>query len=332
MSIENRLVRYKDLKPCTNAFIDTRSPGSDKKENFTVIGPGVAENPDQHVHISIPHGFNIGGARQPAGCLNSQHSHLTEEVFVIHFGDWDFISGVNADDGRIRLHKGDIISIPMDIFRGFENVGQGLGYLHAVLGSDDPGRVTWAPSVFEMAKEYGLVLLEDGSLVDTTLGETIPDGAKVMPVTSKEEIAKHRVVGSEAMNDIIIRTKDFPWSTDTVLSKYAGVEEAGLVGPSNEIEGIVASKLNWNHGFVVRALKLQAGAQIPQHTRSEEEVIFVHQGTLDIIVDDQAVTLSEGDNFTTPIDSVRQFNNNSEAEVIVYITRRGDHPQAPVFI
>ncbi|WP_435275389.1 hypothetical protein ACMAZF_19625 [Psychrobium sp. nBUS_13] len=41
MSLENRAVRYQDLKPCTNAFIDTRSPGSDKKENFTVIGPGL---------------------------------------------------------------------------------------------------------------------------------------------------------------------------------------------------------------------------------------------------------------------------------------------------
>ena len=53
MNIESRLVRYSELKPCTNAFIDTRSPGSDKKENFTVIGPGVAENPNQHVHIGI---------------------------------------------------------------------------------------------------------------------------------------------------------------------------------------------------------------------------------------------------------------------------------------
>lgn len=332
MNLEDRLVRYSDLKPCTNAFIDTRSPGSDKKENFTVIGPGVAENPDQHVHISIPHGFNIGGARQPAGCLNSQHSHLTEEVFVIHFGDWDFISGVNADDGRIRLYKGDIISIPMDIFRGFENVGEGLGYLHAVLGSDDPGRVTWAPAVFEMAKEYGLVLLEDGSLVDTTLGEVIPDNVSAMPITSKVEIDKHRVVGSDAMNDIIIRTEDFPWSKNTVLAQFNGVEEAGLVGPSNSDEGIVASKLNWSHGFVVRALKLQPGALIPNHTRSEEEVLFIHQGDLDIIVNEQALSLGEGDNFTTPINSVRQFKNSSNAEVIVYVTRRNDQPSAPNFI
>ena len=51
MNLRNRLVRYDELAPCLTAFIDTRSPGSDRKENFTIIGPGVAENPEQHVHI-----------------------------------------------------------------------------------------------------------------------------------------------------------------------------------------------------------------------------------------------------------------------------------------
>ena len=258
MTVKNRLIKYADLKPCTNAFIDTRSPGSDKKENFTLIGPGVAENPDQHIHISIPHGFNIGGARQPSGCLNSQHSHLTEEVFVIHKGTWSFISGVNADDGKVILNEGDIISIPMDIFRGFENVGDDIGYLHAVLGGDDPGRVTWAPKVFELAKKYGLVLLEDGSLVDTTLGEVIPDDKKPMPVTSAEEIAQHRIVNSDDMNAIVQRTADFNWSKNTCLSQFEGVEEAALVGAACPQESLPSSKLNWSHNFVVRALKLSA--------------------------------------------------------------------------
>ena len=67
-ALEARVVRYDDLQPCRNAFIDARTPGSDAKENFTIIGPGVAENPEQYVHISEAHGFNIGGARQPPRC------------------------------------------------------------------------------------------------------------------------------------------------------------------------------------------------------------------------------------------------------------------------
>ena len=82
-AMEKRLVRYADLKGLRNAFIDARTPGSDQKENFTIIGPGVSENPAQVVHIPEAHGFNVGAARQPFGCTNSQHSHLTAETFVV---------------------------------------------------------------------------------------------------------------------------------------------------------------------------------------------------------------------------------------------------------
>jgi quercetin dioxygenase-like cupin family protein len=332
MTLENRLIRYADLKPCTNAFIDTRSPGSERKENFTLIGPGVAENPEQHVHISIPHGFNIGGARQPGGCVNSQHSHLTEEVFIIHKGTWAFLSGVNADIGNIILQEGDIISIPVDIFRGFENVGDDIGYLHAVLGGDDPGRVLWAPQVFDLAKEYGLVLLEDGSLVDTTLGEEVPTDKKPMPVTSAEQIAQHREVNSDAMESIVQRKETFNWEKNNCLAQFNGVEEIALVGPENPAEDLPAGKLNWSHNFVVRALKMNEGAKVNDHIRYEEEVIFVHQGEVNITVDGENISLGKGDTFTTPIETTRSFENQDGGDCILYITRRTDHPQAPKFV
>ncbi|MFC3122471.1 cupin domain-containing protein [Agaribacter flavus] len=338
MSLTSRIVKYKELIPCTTAFIDTRSPGSDKKENFTVIGPGVAENPDQHVHISIPHGFNIGGARQPAGCLNSQHSHLTEEVFVVHTGTWDFISGVNADDGRITLKPGDVISIPTDVFRGFECIAgaaegeeKGLGYLHAILGGDDPGRVLWSPKVFKMAEEFGLVLLEDGSLIDTTQGQSIPEDKSPMPVTSQAQIEEHRVVNSDELKTIVHRTESFVWLQDTSLSQFEGVYETPLVGGKNSAEGLPASKLGWNHGFVVRALKLEPGASIPLHIRFEEEVLFVHQGQLTVTSNEESCVLTKGDNFSTPIESQRSFTNQSNTDCIVYITRRYNQPKAPLF-
>ena len=179
-----RLVRYGELVPCRTAFIDTRTPGSESKENFTIIGPGVAENPDQHVHIREPHGFNIGAARQPPGCVNSQHSHETAEVFWIHSGRWRFMTGEHGEDGEVVLERGDTISIPIHVFRGFENVGGGEGFMFAALGGDDPGRVTWAPYVFDDARRYGLVLLESGRLIDTAAGEAVPDDEPVMPATT----------------------------------------------------------------------------------------------------------------------------------------------------
>ncbi|MDC9507984.1 MULTISPECIES: cupin domain-containing protein [Pseudoalteromonas] len=327
----DRLVRYDDLIACKNAFIDTRSPGSDQKENFTIIGPGVAENPNQHVHISIPHGFNIGGARQPAGCLNSQHSHLTEEIFVVHSGTWAFYTGVDGKDAKVILNEGDIISIPMDIFRGFENVGDGVGYLYAVLGSDNPGRVLWAPQVFDMAKEYGLILLENGSLVDTTLNETIPDGVKPMAVTSQEQIAQHRVITDEELAQTVVKASNFNWNKRSYLSQFDGVYEAPLVGNLNA-KTCIQTQLNWPHGFNISALKLQPDAQVAPHIRFEEEVIFVHQGSVTIDLGDEVLTLNQGDTFSVPIEHVRAYSNNSQTDCVLYITRRHDAPKDPQFV
>jgi hypothetical protein len=38
--MESRIVRYGQLKPCRTAFIDAHTPGSDLKENFSIIGAG----------------------------------------------------------------------------------------------------------------------------------------------------------------------------------------------------------------------------------------------------------------------------------------------------
>ena len=331
-ALTERLVRYEELIPCRNAFIDTRSPGSDQKENFTIIGPGVAENPEQHVHIAIPHGFNIGGARQPPGCLNSQHSHLTEEVFIVSQGSWHFTTGVKGTDAVVRMEEGDIISIPMDLFRGFENVGDSIGYLYAVLGKDDPGRVLWAPQVFDMAADYGLVLLENGGLIDTTLGQTVPEGVAPMPKTSAEQIAQHRVINNEELEQCVIRLADFNFTNDTALTQGSKVLEAPLIGPANPEEKLGETKLNWSHGFCVRALKFKPGSFIGAHKRGEEEVVFVQTGCIKITVDGETLELKKGDTFTTPINATRSFEQTGDETALIYVTRRGDSPKAPQFI
>jgi mannose-6-phosphate isomerase-like protein (cupin superfamily) len=191
-----RVVRYADLVPCLNAFIDTRNPGSEAKENFTIIGPAFRES-EPACHIAEPHGFNIGGARQPPGCVNSQHSHNTAEVFVVHSGRWRFTLGERGEDASVECGPGDVISLPTGMFRGFTNIGEEVGYLFAVLGGDDPGRVLWAPYVFDMAEKFGLVLLSSGALVDTHAGEAVPEGAGLMPRTSREQVAAMHVPSPE---------------------------------------------------------------------------------------------------------------------------------------
>ena len=143
--IETRIVRYGDLQPCRTAFIDAHTPGSDQKENFTIIGGGVSESADQHVHITDTPGFNIGAAGQPPKCRNSLHSHRTAEVFFVLKGRWRFFWGRWGTAGEVVLEEGDIFNIPTGIFRGFENIGTDYGMIMAILGGDDAGGgVIWA--------------------------------------------------------------------------------------------------------------------------------------------------------------------------------------------
>lgn len=189
--MENRIVRYGDLKPCKTAFIDAHTPGSDQKENFTIIGGGVSESPDQHVHIATPHGFNIGAAGQPPKCRNSLHDHRTAEAFFVLSGRWRFFWGRWGTAGEVILEPGDIFNIPTGIFRGFENIGNDYGMIMAILGGDDAGGgVMWAPQVIEDAADHGLILAETGKLYDTKKGESLPEDVNPMPLMSDEELAK----------------------------------------------------------------------------------------------------------------------------------------------
>lgn len=187
--MQKRLVRYGDLIPCRTAFIDAHTPGSDQKENFTIIGGGVSEAADQHVHITDTPGFNIGAAGQPPKCRNSLHSHRTAEVFFVLKGRWRFFWGRWGDAGEVVLEEGDIFNIPTGIFRGFENIGTDYGMIMAILGGDDAGGgVIWAPQVIEEAQSHGLVLGENGSLYDSKKGHALPEGVVPMHVLSDEEL------------------------------------------------------------------------------------------------------------------------------------------------
>lgn len=190
MSQRVQIVKYAELVPCRTAFIDAHTPGSDQKENFTIIGGGVSESADQHVHIKDTPGFNIGAAGQPPKCRNSLHTHRTAEVFFVLSGRWRFFWGRWGDAGEVILEPGDIFNIPTGMFRGFENIGSDYGMIMAILGGDDAGGgVVWAPQVIEDAHDHGLILGENGKLYDRKKGEGLPANIAPMPVMTDDNLS-----------------------------------------------------------------------------------------------------------------------------------------------
>ena len=284
--METRIVRYGDLQPCKTAFIDAHTPGSDQKENFTIIGGGVSESPDQHVHISIPHGFNIGAAGQPPKCRNSLHSHRTAEVFFVLSGRWRFFWGRWGTAGEVVLEQGDIINIPTGIFRGFENIGTDYGMIMAILGGDDAGGgVIWAPQVIEDAADHGLVLGENGKLYDSKKGRNLPDGMKPMPLLSEEQLKDYpeltpmQVVGMgvRRYNDMAAIAKD---------------KSCKVIGAN----GVIRDK----PGFEVDLLTRSSASETALHSHDRPSVLMPVRGHWRVFWEGGHCVLAPGDTMSFP--------------------------------
>jgi len=281
-----RIVRYGELKPCRTAFIDAHTPGSDQKENFTIIGGGVSESPDQHVHISIPHGFNIGAAGQPPRCRNSLHSHRTAEVFFVLSGRWRFFWGRWGDAGEVVMEPGDIFNIPTGIFRGFENIGEDYGMIMAILGGDDAGGgVIWAPQVIEDAADHGLVLSQEGRLYDTKAGDSLPEGVGPMPLLSEEELQAYPEPGPMQVVGGYVRRY---W--DMVALAGAG-KPVKVIGET----GIIRDK----PGFEVDLITRASATDVP-HRHDRPSVLMPVTGHWRVTWDGGETVLAPGDTMSMP--------------------------------
>ena len=283
--MENRIVRYGDLRPCKTAFIDAYTPGSNQKENFTIIGGGVSESPDQHVHIGIPHGFNIGAAGQPPKCRNSLHSHRTAEVFFVLKGRWRFFWGRWGNSGEVVLEEGDIFNIPTGIFRGFENIGTDYGMIVAVLGGDDAGGgVIWAPEVIQNAAGHGLVLGKNGKLYYSKKGQFLPDAVLPMPLLTDEEL------------------KAFPEPTTIDVIPHYVARYHDLCALADRSPAIVIGengKLRDKPGFEV-SLITRASASEEMHSHPYPSVLMPMRGHWRVMWDGGSATLAPGDTMSVP--------------------------------
>ncbi len=302
--LKERLVRYGELIPCKTAFIDTHTPGSNQKENFTIIGSGVSENPEQHVHISIPHGFNIGAAGQPPKCHNSLHSHRTAEVFFVLSGRWRFFWGRYGQAGDVILEKGDIFNIPTGIFRGFENIGEHYGMLMAILGGNDAGGgVIWAPEVLQEAEKHGLILSERGKIYNTLNGQNIPDNESLMKPLSEKEL------------------QNFPeYSTDEVVPNFVARYLDLYSLSKNKSTTVIGErgKIYDKPGFQVEFISENSINNLVK--KYDKDVVFMPvEGYWKIDFENYSLILNPGDTFSLPKNNLFNLEPTKPGIATMYV-------------
>ena len=335
--LERRHIRRSQYVSCDDAFIDVRLPGSTPKENYSIVGPGVTQNPDQVVNLREPHGFNIGAAGMASGITNNLHLHFTAEVFIASEGRYTLRWGVRGDEGEALLDEGDVICMPTWIFRGFSNSGQRHGFLMTVLGGDDTGGIIWSPEVMRRAQDTGLWLGRDNELIDVPPGGPPPPEDRLLPLMPQAEVEQlRRWSEAELMARCTKRgERDFRIATlDAVLPghawRLAPVAGWGLTQHREHKPAVTEPQ-----GFSIEWLRVPPGQRSAPFTLEEPGVLVHADGPLAVAFNRGADTLQRElgawDTLSLPAGAWRQFINTGNEDAEALLVLRGDGRKTPCF-
>ena len=301
-----RIARFNELIPSTLPFVEGRIEGHKERKNYSIVGPGVAEDSQQSVKISKPHGYNLGAVSANPKNGSGLHSHTTAEVFLIYSGSWRFYWGADGAN-EIILGKGDIISMPTNMFRGFENAGDEEGLIFVVLGNDDPGIITWVPNVLIKAKETGLALLDDNSLIDLKQNEVPPNRKLLEPITN--EILKN--FDNYEINEIekfVFRSKNQANLEIDLNNKIKLIQILGNNFSNKTYKPLVGH----NTGFNLSILKTKKGL-IENLIFDKPTVLFSQKGNWEIKIEKEVFNIYSRDTFSIPLNKKISISvNNNE--------------------
>jgi len=305
-----KLAKFSDLVPSKLPFVEGKLEGHKNRKNYSIVGPGVAEDISQSIKISSPHSFNLGAVSAMPRNGSGLHSHTTAEVFIVFSGKWRFYWGTQGNDEKI-LSAGDIISMPTNMFRGFENAGDQEGTMFVVLGGDDPGIITWLPSVLEKAKKTGMALLNDNTLIDLSKNNIPKDKTLLNPISS-EEIKKF---DNYKLSEIEKFIYEFSKSNNHEIKLNENFKIIQILGNHFQNKNF-SPIINHNTGFSLSILKSKKG-QINNLKFLKPTVMFSQTGLWQIKIDDFEVNLNPKDTISIPINSNVNLSIDSEHESLL---------------
>ncbi len=305
-----KLAKFSDLVPSKLPFVEGKLEGHKNRKNYSIVGPGVAEDISQSIKISSPHSFNLGAVSAMPRNGSGLHSHTTAEVFIVFSGKWRFYWGTQGKDEKI-LSAGDIISMPTNMFRGFENAGDQEGTMFVVLGGDDPGIITWLPSVLEKAKETGMALLNDNTLIDLSKNNIPKDKTLLNPISS-EEIKKFDNYNLSEIEKFIY---EFPTRINHEIKLNENFKITQILGNHFQNKNF-SPIINHNTGFSLSILKSKKG-KINNLKFLKPTVMFSQTGSWLIKIDDFEVNLNPKDTISVPINSNVNLSIDSEHECLL---------------
>jgi len=333
-SIDQAEANRRVIEPCefiadTEAFVDVRLERSKGKASYSFIGPGVSQNADQLINLTVPHGFNVGAASMPHGVVNNPHLHYTAEVFICTRGSFKMTVGRTGEQA-VDIGVGDVFAAPTWVFRGFENTGPDDSWVFVVLGGDDTGGIIWSPDVLREAADTGLYLAPDNSLIDAAAGES-PDSV----VTPASDAALEHVdsYSDDELEAHVVRNNNRAWSERALLSSVLPGHASGVapaLGFGMTEDRRHRAPVMTAQGFSVEWLRLAPGHSTGIHRLAESQVLLLAEGDWTIgfnrgdkLIDSQP---AGGSVVSVPPGTWRNFTNTGSSNAIAAVVCGTDSP------
>ena len=318
-NITSRLAKFNELVPSNIPFVEGKLKGHQDRKNYSVIGPGVSEDAKQNVKIAEEHGFNIGAVSAAPMNGSGLHSHTTAEVFIIHQGSWRFYWGVDGTEGEVILNSGDVASFPTNMFRGFQNVSKDEALMFVVLGENDPGVITWTPKLLKDAKDSGMVLMDDNSLIDTEK-QDIPDEDKIIQPLKEQELETFDHYSSSEIEKYVIRfdqgdkyfVDDEHYNSNKIINY---IDKFDI--HNKTLEPYIPHKT----GFSLSLLQGK-DAHIHEYTLEKSEVFHCLDGKWEIQCNEEKIVIGAKDTFSVPKNSLRSIRQIGDTTGNLYIIRQ----------
>lgn len=327
--VARRVIEPDEFIADTEAFVDVRIERSKGKASYSFVGPGVSQNAEQAINLTVPHGFNVGAASMPHGVINNPHMHYTAEVFVCTSGSFKMTIGRDSDQ-FVDIGVGDVFVAPTWIFRGFENTGPDDSWVFVILGGDDTGGIIWSPDILREAADTGLYLAPDNSLIDAAAGESpesivtpVGDGAlDSIDHYSDDELEAHAV-----------RAGDREWSDRALLSSVLpghATAMAPVLGFGMTEDRRHRSPVMTAQGFSIEWLRIAPGQSTGTHRLADTQVLLLVEGEWKIAFNqgDDLIesTPADGSVVSVPPGTWRNFINAGTTDAFAAVVCGTDAP------
>jgi mannose-6-phosphate isomerase-like protein (cupin superfamily) len=205
------------------------------------------------------------------------------------------------------------------MFRGFQNVSDDEAYMVVVLGENDPGVITWTPKVIKDAKDTGMVLLNDNSLIDLDK-QKIPEGKKALEPLHENDLHQFDHYTSDEIEKFVIRSSD----SQRYIEDDEHFNSNSIINYLDELslhEKTFKPHIPHHTGFGLSLLKGR-DAHIHSYQSKKSEAFICLDGKWEITCDDQKAIIGPRDTFSAPKNSIRSVKQISEEVGSLFLVRQ----------